>query len=154
MPVLLQRGTEAVADAGAIQPGLLGSDRGRVGATVRLTPHGKLVIEDEGDAPDLDARIALRLREAFARGSGEGLWRLGAFEAGAALPPVFVWWRDFAARFVTALRRRPRDLEEPIGEAATAEIDPPTPAELASLALTAPLMAGAEYLSPKSLRIL
>jgi hypothetical protein len=29
---------------------------------VRLTPHGKLAIEDEGDAPDLDARIALRLR--------------------------------------------------------------------------------------------
>jgi hypothetical protein len=67
---------------------------------------------------------------------------------------VFVWWRDIAARFVTALRRRPRDLEEPNGEAATAGIDPPTPAELASLALTAPLMAGAEYLSTKSLRIL
>ena len=152
MTVFLQRGTEAVADA--IQPGLLGSDRGRVCATLRLTPHGKLVFEDQGDAPDLDARIALRLREAFARGSGEGLWRLGAFEAGTALPPVFVWWRDFAARFVTALRRRPRDLDEPIGEAATAGIDPPTPAELASLALTAPLMAGAEYLSPKSLRVL
>ena len=121
---------------------------------MRLTPHGKLVFEDQGDAPDLDARIALRLREAFARGSGEGLWRLGAFEAGATLPPVFVWWRDFAARFVTALRRRPRDLDAPIGEAATAGIDPPTPAELASLALTAPLMAGAEYLSPKTLRVL
>ena len=99
-----------------------------------------------GDAPDLDARIALRLREAFARGSGEGLWRLGAFEAGATLPPVFIWWRDFAARFVAALRRRPRELDEPIGEAVTAGIEPPTPAELASLALTAPMMAGAEYL--------
>jgi superfamily II DNA or RNA helicase len=153
MTVFFQRGTEPVGDASTTQPGLLASDPG-VRATLRLTPHGKLVFEDKGDAPDLDARIALRLREAFAQGSGEGLWRLGAFEAGEALPPVFVWWRDFAARFVTALRRRPRELDEPIGEAATAGIDPPPPAELASLALTAPLMAGAEYLGPKSLRVL
>jgi non-specific serine/threonine protein kinase len=154
MTVVFQRDTEAVADAGSAQTALLGSDPARVYATLRLTPHGTLVFEDQRDAPDLDARIALRLREAFARGSGEGLWRLGAFEAGKTLPPVFVWWRDFAARFVTALRRRPRDLDAPVGEAATAGIDPPTPAELASLALTAPLMAGAEYLSPKSLRVL
>ena len=150
MTVFVQRDTEAVAAVGATQPGLLG----RVRATLRLTPHGKLVFEDKGDAPDLDARTALRLREAFARGSGEGLWRLGAFEAGAALPPVFVWWRDFAARFVAALRRRPRDLDEPIAEATTAGIAPPAPVELASLALTAPLMAGAEYLNPRSLRVL
>src|ERR1019366_1375490 len=96
MTVFFQRGTEAVADAGSAQPGLLESDPGRVRATLRLTPHGKLVFEDRGDAPDLDARIALRLCEAFARGTGEGLWRLGALEAGAALPPVFVWWREFA----------------------------------------------------------
>ena len=152
MTAFFQRDTEADADAGAT--GLLGSDPGRVRATLRLTPHGKLIFEDKGDAPDLDARIALRLREAFAWGTGEGLWRLGAFEAGAALPPVFVWWRDFAARFVTALRHRPRELEEPIGEVATAGIDPPVPAELASLAVTAPLMAGAEYLNLKSLRVL
>ena len=76
MTAFFQRGTEAVADAGAT--GLLGSNPGRVRATLRLTPHGKLVFEDKGDAPDLDARIALRLREAFARGSGEGLWRLVA----------------------------------------------------------------------------
>ena len=133
---------------------MLASDPRRVCATLRLTPHGKLVFEDGADAVDLDARIALRLREAFARGSGEGLWRLGAFEAGEALPPVFVWWRDFAARFVTALRHRPRETDGPVGAAATAGIEPPTPAELASLALTAPMMAGAEYLGPKTLHAL
>jgi superfamily II DNA or RNA helicase len=148
MTVFFQRDTEAVADAGSARPALLGLDPARVCATLRLTPHGKLVFEDKGDAPDLDAEIALRLGEAFARESGEGLWRLGACEASATLPPVFVWWRDFAARFVTALRRRPRELNN----AATAGIDPPAPAELASLALTAPLMVGAEYLGPKSLR--
>ena len=57
MTAFFQRGTEAVADAGAT--GLLGSNPGRVRATLRLTPHGKLVFEDKGDAPDLDARIAL-----------------------------------------------------------------------------------------------
>jgi len=63
----------AVADAGAT--GLLGSNPGRVRATLRLTPHGKLVFEDKGDAPDLDARIALRLREPLP-GKRRGLWRL------------------------------------------------------------------------------
>ncbi|MGO9673012.1 MAG: DEAD/DEAH box helicase [Methylocella sp.] len=147
MTAFFPRDREDVIDAGAPA-----SDPGRIGATLRLTPHGELVFEDGGDAPDLDARIAPRLREAFEKGSGEGLWRLGAFEAGKALPPVFVWWRDFAARFVTALRRRPGELDEPVGDAMTARIEPPAPAELASLALTAPMMAGAEYLGPENLR--
>ena len=29
--------------------------------------------------------------------------RLGAAEVGQALPPVFVWWRDFAARYIGSL---------------------------------------------------
>jgi non-specific serine/threonine protein kinase len=127
-------------------------DAPSVKATLRLTPQGKLVFEDHSEAPELDARIALRLREAFATGSGEGLWRLGACEAGAALPPVFVWWRDFAARFVTALRRQPRESDEPIGDAI--QIEPLTPAEFASLTLTTPIMAGAEYLNATSLHAL
>jgi hypothetical protein len=140
MTAFSRRDRDAVIDAGRAGSGAPASDPGRVRATLRLTPHGKLVFEDKGDAPDLDARIALRLCEAFARGSGEGLWRLGAFEAGAALPPVFVWWRGFATRFVAALRHRPRELDEPVGEAVTAGIEPPTPAELASLTLTAHLI--------------
>ena len=60
---------------------------------LRLTPHGRLVCELVADAPGLDEAVATRLREAFARGSGDGLLRLGAGEVGQALPPVFVWWR-------------------------------------------------------------
>jgi hypothetical protein len=115
----------AIAAAGKAGSSASASDPGRVGAALRLTPRGKLVFEDKGDAPDLDAGIAVRLREAFERGSGEGLWCLGAGEAGATLPPVFTWWRDFAARFVAALRRRPRELDGPAGEAVTAGIEPP-----------------------------
>ncbi len=152
MPAFSQPRASARAHAGAARPA--SPPASAVRAALRLTPHGKLVFEDTGDAPDLDARAAARLRDAFARGSGEGLWRLGAGEIGENLPPVFVWWRDFAARFVTALRHRPRELAERVGEAATAGIAPPTPAELASLALTAPMMAGAEYLGPELLSAL
>jgi hypothetical protein len=113
-----------------------------------LTPHGEVVFEDGGDAPDLDARIAPRLREGFGKGSGEGLWRLGASEAGKALPPFFVWWRDFAARFVTALRRRPGKFDEPVGEAATAGIEPPPAADLAALAFAEPERARRKYIVP------
>ena len=33
-------------------------------------------------------------------GPGIGLVWLGAAEVGQALPPLFVWWRDFAALYV------------------------------------------------------
>ena len=137
------------AYAGAARPA--SAPASPVRAALRLTPHGKLVFEESENAPDLDAKVATRLRDAFARGSGEGLWRLGAGEIGENLPPVFVWWRDFAARFVTALRHRPRERDAPGIDASPAWVAPPTPAELASLALTAPMMAGAEYLGPEIL---
>lgn len=44
-----------------------------------------------------------RLDQAFAQGSGHGLLRLGAGEVGEALPPVFAWWREFAARYVASV---------------------------------------------------
>jgi non-specific serine/threonine protein kinase len=62
-----------------------------------LTPHGRLVLFEDPDAPPLDAELAQRLRNAFERGSGHGLLQLGAAEAGAALPPVFSYWREFGA---------------------------------------------------------
>ena len=62
-----------------------------------------LVVEDQDDAPEIDAAASIRLTDAFARGTGYGLVRLGAAEVGQALPPVFVWWRDFAARYVGSL---------------------------------------------------
>ena len=88
---------------------------------LRLAPHGRLVCELVADAPGLDEAVATRLREAFARGSGDGLLRLGAGEVGQALPPVFVWWRDFAARYVASLcaaRRRRRGRADRCGRAA------------------------------------
>ncbi len=114
----------------------------RVG--LRLTPNGHLVAEASYDAPDFDAAACERLTEAFARGNGPGLVQLGAAEVGHALPPVFVWWRAFATRYVGALclnaAGRGDDAEIP-------PIPPPDAGDLASLVLTAPMMDGAEYLT-------
>ena len=113
---------------------------------LRLTPHGRLVVEDQNDAPEIDAKALARLTEAFALGTGHGLVRLGAGEVGQALPPVFVWWRGFAAQYVGLLCLHASN-SEGAGAAKLPKISAPTTAELASLVLTAPMMAGAEYLT-------
>lgn len=110
---------------------------------LRLTPHGHLLLEDADDAPAVDDKLAGRLVDAFGRGSGHGLLRLGAGEIGQSLPPTFVWWRDFAARYVGAVCLH--------ASGATSEappaVSPPTESELGTLVLTAPMMPGAEYLN-------
>ena len=113
---------------------------------LRLTPHGHLVAEDRDDAPEIDPKAATRLTEAFARGSGYGLVRLGAGEVGQTLPPAFVWWRQFAARYVGAVCLHSAGTDADTA-APLPTVPPPTEAELASLLLSAPMMAGAEYLT-------
>jgi hypothetical protein len=116
---------------------------------LRLTPQGRLICEPVANSPGMDEAIAARLQQAFAHSSGEGLLRLGAGEVGQALPPVFVWWRDFAARYVSALCVQAAGAED---GAAPLEVRPPDEAELGFLVLTAPLMPGAEYLTADILR--
>jgi len=113
---------------------------------LRLTPHGRLSVEERDDGPDIDAAASIRLIDAFARGAGYGLVRLGAAEVGQALPPLFVWWRDFAALYVGSLCLHASGIEaEERGKLPS--VPAPTAAKLSSLALTVPMMAGAEYLS-------
>ena len=113
---------------------------------LRLTPHGRLVVEDQDDAPEIDPKVATRLTEAFARGSGHGLVRLAAGEVGQALPPAFVWWRQYAARYVASLCLQSAGVDADTPSPLPV-VPPPTEAELASLLLSAPMMAGAEYLT-------
>ncbi len=111
---------------------------------LRLTPHGHLVTEDQDDAPEIATAIGDRLAAAFAQGSGPGLVRLGAGEVGHTLPPVFVWWRSFATRYVGSVCLNASGREDDV----TLPVVPPLDAgDLASLVLTAPMMAGAEYLT-------
>src|SRR5437588_12277141 len=112
---------------------------------LRLTPHGRLSAEKQDDGPEIDAGASIRLIDAFARGTGYGLVWLGAAEVGQALPPLFVWWRDFAARYVGSLCLHASGMEAE-EHRKLPSIPAPTAAELSSLVLTAPIMAGNEYL--------
>jgi hypothetical protein len=115
--------------------------------TPSLTPHGRLMIVPQDDAPVLDPALGERILRAFDRGPGYGLLKLGAAEVGQILPPVFSYWRELGSRFVTALCTRP-DTEDRRNE-------PPSPPEdLPGLAASAPLMPGAEYLTAEVLRSL
>ncbi len=110
-----------------------------------LTPHGLLTL---GQAVDAEEALALdpgkrsRLERAFVQGSGHGLLVLGAEEVGTPLPPVLSYWRNFAARYVTALCARPGIVER-------TKLPVPIPAhgELDMLAAAVPPMTGAEYLT-------
>ena len=79
-------------------------------------------------------------RAAFGRGSGHGLFELGASEVGTALPADLSYWRDFSARLVTAICTHP-DLTADHGLIRAPALD-----ELEALAAAAPPMTGAEYL--------
>src|SRR5437879_9494968 len=80
---------------------------GSVSLAPILTPHGRLLLAEENGAPLLDPDLARRLRDAFLRGPGHGLLQLGAGEVGTALPSAFSYWREFGARYVTALCTQP-----------------------------------------------
>ena len=111
--------------------------------SLSLTPHGRLVLSQDADAPGLDAALAEGLRRAVERGSGHGLLWLGADAAGAVLPPTLSYWREFGARYVTALCHQPEN-EAPRTR------DPVAPRcdeEFEQMALAAPPMIGAEYLT-------
>ena len=109
---------------------------------LQLTPKGHLQFGMEPDAPSVSDALADRLGSAFSRGTGHGLLHLGAAEVATALPPLWAFWRDFAARFVTALTATPEE-----GEIAVAT---PDALALETLCLDVPPMTGAEYLAPET----
>ena len=113
-----------------------------------LTPHGRLLVAPADDAPQLESSLAERIGKAFARGAGHGLLMLGAAEVGQVLSPAFAYWRELGSRYVTAVCTRP-DVEE-----RHAGIPPPSAEDLEALALAAPVMPGAEYLTVEVLQAL
>jgi hypothetical protein len=115
-------------------------------ALLSLTPRGHLLFTvQEEDALSLPVPLVHRLETAFGRGSGHGLFELGAGEVGTPLPAALSYWRDFGARFVTAICTHP-DLA-----AGNTIIPAPAVNELERLVAAAPPMKGAEYLTPSVL---
>jgi superfamily II DNA or RNA helicase len=117
--------------------------------TLILTPHGRLLLEPADDAA-LAPDVSHRLQEAFARGSGHGLLQLGAAEVGTTLPPLFGYWREVGARYVSAVCGQ-QDLDT---DPSRTIIAPPPLDELEKLVAAAPPMIGAEYLTPAVLEAL
>jgi len=109
--------------------------------SLALTPRGHLLFTASDEAPEPTAVLSRTLEDAFARGSGYGLLELGAGEVGTVLPADVSFWRDFAARFVTAICTHP-DLD-----AQHAVIPAPGLGELEVVAASAPPMIGAEYIA-------
>ena len=115
-----------------------------------FTPLGRIALgraasEDgeveSGAGVEPDRRLG-RVADALAASQGEGLFLLATERFDGPLPPSFAFWRDFAARYLTALCHT---LES--AHAAWEPIAPPDAAELAASILNAPPMQGAEYLS-------
>ena len=79
--------------------------------------------------------------------------QLGAGEVGTPFPAAFGYWRDFGARYITAMCATPLPAES--GESAR-DADPaaPPPQDLEALVADAPPMMGAEYLAAPVLRAL
>jgi len=117
-------------------------------ASLSLTPRGHLLFTVEEDAFSLPDPLVRRLETAFGRGSGHGLFELGAGEVGTALPADLSYWREFGARLVTAICTHP-DLT-----ADHTVIPAPALDELEALVAAAPPMIGAEYLTASSLQTL
>ncbi len=105
----------------------------------QLTPRGRLLAVPEVNAPFLAEEIHSRLHESFVLGAGHGLLHLGAAEIGRALPPAWAWWRDFAARYVTALCATTDEDDIAVAEPGEADLD--------VLIANAPPMVGIEYLT-------
>ncbi|MCB9740336.1 MAG: DEAD/DEAH box helicase [Deltaproteobacteria bacterium] len=126
--------------------------------SIALSPARVLHLHAAADAPTLPAVVRKRIAEAFAADAGAGLLHLGAAEVGTVLPQPFAWWRDFAVRYVTELRRAVAHAEATgvageAGEGAAAAVLPEVepPGELDALIASAPPFLGAEYLDAATL---
>ncbi len=107
--------------------------------SARLSPRGRVGLEAADGTPNERSE---RLQAAFAMGTGHGLLQLGAAEIDTELAPSLAYWRELGRQCVAAACGM-SDPREP-GEVVLPE--PPAGA-LATLALTAPPMPGAELVT-------
>jgi non-specific serine/threonine protein kinase len=92
-----------------------------------------------------DGRVS-RVIKAFKSSQAEGLFALAAERAETPLTPAMSFWRDFAARYLTAICHAPET-----ANAAIDPVDPPAEADLVAVLDGVPPMRGAEYLNAAAL---
>jgi len=129
---------------------------------LRLTPHGRLVVEraapaDEGSAASLPGDVAAGITAAFADGQAAGLLHLAGLADAVPLPPAFAFFRGHARGLVTALGHFAEEGRAAFmkagSQAAIAKLLPAVDDEsLATAVAAAPPMPGLEYLSAATLR--
>lgn len=112
--------------------------------TLLLTPSGHLLLSPDVDGFSFAVELQHGLADAFDRGAGHGLLFLGSTQVSTVLPPILAWWRDFSARYVTALCAT--------AGGGDAVIAAPDDELLNNLIWDAPPMKGGEYLAPQVLR--
>jgi len=104
-----------------------------------LAPTGRLHFVDV-DSDELAPASRTRIREAFARGAGQGILELGLVEIGSRLPPDLAYFRELGQHFLTSVCANP-DLET--AHEKTGAHPPRTKIE--QMAAATPPMPGAEY---------
>ena len=109
---------------------------------IRLTPTGNLhwkTLDGNSEPGRLSG-----LRKVFSIDWREGLFTLAAEKIGKGDSLTLHYWQGVADRYLTALCHIPGSTEK-------IEVEPPSPAECATLVLTAPPMQGGEYLTAEAL---
>ncbi len=102
---------------------------------LRVTPQGHALVDVADGAPAALARVA----EEFAQSTANGLLFLVGEALKVDVPVGLSFARDFARRYITRLCQT--------AGAEVQAIDPPGPEDLAFVAMAAPPIVGAEYLS-------
>ena len=117
-----------------------------------LTPAGHLLMIQRDGADSSSAADALlpsrgaAIAKGFAACQAQGLIALAGGKTDPTWPLSWTFWRDFAARYLTALcQKAPLSLQ-------SAPIPPLDAAELSRLCLNVPPMPGAEYCSAQALQ--
>ncbi|MDP2791355.1 MAG: DEAD/DEAH box helicase [Rectinemataceae bacterium] len=110
---------------------------------LRLSPAGHL--RPVAGITDFPSSGVQKTVVAFGSSEAAGLFGLAAHPANGGLPPELVWWRDFAARYLT------ERCHTPAGVTVIEPVAPLPEAEIMSLLLGAPPMEGAEYLTSEIL---
>jgi superfamily II DNA or RNA helicase len=118
------------------------------GVELAVSPAGHAYLEFAPSVADAPASAAIaRLRRAFERSGAHGLLQLGAAELASELPPSLVFGREFGHLFMSRLTS-----VADLAERWASVVVPAPDAELDELAVSAPPLTGAEYLSGATLR--